>query len=137
MEEKRFEERVGGSFEERPDDKLFTIEKEAKLVPEKRNRKEVKKLRCFANLEGLPGVPDPKPVRNFTLTPLERENPIVKDMKLKKIQAGKIQKKFVDSKTDRAKFKKMKDDNKAEAMTRRRTKFDFDLWDESEDKKMQ
>jgi len=135
LEEERFEERVGGSFAARTDDQLFTIEKTVKSVPEKRNRKEVKKLRCFSNLEGLPGVPDPKPIRNSTLTPLERENPIVKDMKLKKIQAGKIQKKFVDSKTDRAKFKKMKDDNKAEAMTRRRTKFDFDLWDESEDKK--
>jgi len=135
LEEERFEERVGGSFAARTDDQLFTIEKTVKSVPEKRSRKEAKKLRCFSNLEGLPGVPDPKPIRNSTLTPLERENPIVKDMKLKKIQSGKIQKKFVDSKTDRAKFKKMKEDTKAEAMTRRRTNFDFDLWGEAEDKK--
>jgi len=133
LEEERFEERVGGSFAARPDDELFIIEKTAKTVPGKRNRKEAGKLRCFSNLEGLPGVPDPKPIRNSTLTPLERENPIVKDMKLKKIQAGKIQKKYVDSKVDRAKFKKMKKDNKVEAMTRRRTNFDFDLWAESED----
>merc|ERR1712096_533464 len=52
-------------------------------------RKEVKKLRCFANLEGLPGAKDPKPIRNFTLKPEERENPIVKDMKTNKIKSGK------------------------------------------------
>jgi len=136
LDDERFEERVGGSFANRADDQLFTIEKTAKAVPEKRDRKEVKKLRCFANLEGLPGAPDPKPIRNTTLTPLERENPIVKDMKLKKIQSGKIQKKFVDSKVDRAKFLKSKEANKAEALTRRRTKFDFDLWGESEDIKV-
>eukprot|EP00092_Neocalanus_flemingeri_P006855 GFUD01007400.1.p1 GENE.GFUD01007400.1~~GFUD01007400.1.p1 ORF type:complete len:500 (+),score=173.07 GFUD01007400.1:95-1501(+) len=136
LEEKRFEERVGGSFADRPDEKLFTIEKEAKPVPEKRNRKEVKKLRCFANLEGLPGAKDPKPIRNFTLKPEDRENPIVRDMKTKKIKSGKIQKKFVDSKLDRQKFQKMKEANKAEAMTRRRTEFDFDLWGASEDPKL-
>jgi len=136
LEEERFEERVGGSFAARADDQLFTIEKEAKAVPEKRNRKEAKKLRCFANLEGLPGASDPKPLRNFTLKPEERENPIVKDMKLRKIQSGKIQKKFVDGKADRSKFKKMKEDNKAEALTRRRTNFDFDLWDSSAEPKL-
>jgi len=133
LEEERFEERVGGSFAARANDELFTIEKDAKAVPEKRNRKEVKKLRCFSNLEGLPGAADPKPIRNFTLKPEDRENPIVTDMKLKKIQSGKIQKKFVDGKADRQKFKKMKEDTKAEAMTRRRTEFDFDLWGASEE----
>eukprot|EP00092_Neocalanus_flemingeri_P006856 GFUD01007401.1.p1 GENE.GFUD01007401.1~~GFUD01007401.1.p1 ORF type:complete len:484 (-),score=174.97 GFUD01007401.1:60-1511(-) len=136
LEEKRFEERVGGSFADRPDEKLFTIEKEAKIVPEKRNRKEVKKLRCFANLEGLPGAKDPKPIRNFTLKPEDRENPIVRDMKTKKIKSGKIQKKFVDSKLDRQKFLKTKEANKEEALTRRRTEFDFDLWDTTEDPKL-
>eukprot|EP00090_Calanus_glacialis_P044188 TRINITY_DN7861_c1_g1_i1.p1 TRINITY_DN7861_c1_g1~~TRINITY_DN7861_c1_g1_i1.p1 ORF type:complete len:512 (-),score=201.98 TRINITY_DN7861_c1_g1_i1:73-1557(-) len=136
LEEERFEERVGGSFAARSNDELFTIEKDAKAVPEKRNRKEVKKLRCFANLEGLPGAADPKPLRNFTLKPEDRENPIVTDMKLKKIQGGKIQKKFVEGKADRQKFKKMKEDTKAEAMTRRRTEFDFDLWGKSEEPKL-
>jgi len=136
LEEERFEERVGGSFAARTNDELFTIEKDAKAVPEKRNRKEVKKLRCFSNLEGLPGAADPKPIRNFTLKPEDRENPIVTDMKLKKIQSGKIQKKFVDGKADRQKFKKMKEDTKAEAMTRRRTEFDFDLWGSSEEPKL-
>jgi len=136
LEEERFEERVGGSFAARPDDQLFTIEKTAKAVPEKRNRKEPKKLRCFSNLEGLPGAPDPKPIRNFTLTPESRENPIVKDMKMKKISAGKIQKKFVDSKADRNKFKQKKEENKAEDLTRRRTNFDFDLWGDSEEPKL-
>ena len=37
LEEARFEERVGGSFSARPDDKLFTIQKEAAPVKAKRN----------------------------------------------------------------------------------------------------
>ena len=51
LEEERFEERVGGSFAARSNDVLFTIEKDAKAVPEKRNRKEVKKLLCLENNE--------------------------------------------------------------------------------------
>jgi len=138
LDEQRFEERVGGSFSDRPDEKLFSIETEANGEKEaKKNRKEIKPLRCFANLEGLPGAKDPKPVRNHTLTPEERENPIVKAMKQQKIKSGKVQKKFKDKRADRAAHLKMKEAGKEEAATRRRTKFDFDLWDaESEVKGM-
>jgi len=133
LEEQRFEERVGGSFAERPDDELFAIEKDAPSVSKTLKRKEPKKLRCFANLEGLPGVPDPVPVRNITLKPEERENPIVKDMKLRKIKSGRIQKKHLDSKRDRENYVKSKEENKKDASTRRRTTFDFDLWGTSEE----
>ena len=81
LEEERFEDRVGGSFAARSDNQLFTVEKESKSVHEKRNKKEVIKFRCFANLKGLPGASDPKPIRNLTLKLEERENPM--DMKLK------------------------------------------------------
>ena len=50
-------------------------------------------FRCFANLEGLPGVPDPKPLRNCTKLPEDRENPIVRAMKEKKVASGKLGKK--------------------------------------------
>merc|ERR1712029_468625 len=91
-----------------------------------------KKLKCFAILDGLPGAPDPVPVRNFTLTPEQRENPIVKDMKLKKIKGGKIQKKHLDRVKDRKSYLEKKEAMKEEAKTRRRTKFDFDLWGNEE-----
>jgi len=130
LEERRFEERVGGSFSERPDEKLFSIETEAEIVKPTKNRKEIKPLRCFANLEGLPGAKDPMPIRNYTKTPEERENPIVKQMKLQKVKSGKIQKKHVDGKKDRAAHLKKKEAGKEEAVTRRRTKFDFDMWGE-------
>lgn len=130
LDEQRFEERVGGSFADRPDEKLFSIETEAKEeIETKKNRKEIKPLRCFANLKGLPGAKDPKPLRNYTLPPEERENPIVKAMKLQKIKSGKVQKKFKDKKADREAHLKLKEAGKAEAATRRRTEFDFDLWD--------
>jgi len=133
LEEKRFEERVGGSFSERPDEELFSIEKESTTEPVKHDRKKEMKLKCLANLEGLPGAPDPMPIRNHTLKPEERENPIVKDMKLKKIRSGKIQKKYLESKANRDHAMQLKESKKDESMTRRRTKFDFDLWGSSED----
>lgn len=132
LEEVRFEERVGGSFADRPDEKLFVIEKEAKTEEPKRNRKQPKKLRCFANLEGLPGVPDPRPFRNKTLTSEERENPIVKKMKLDKIKAGKIGKKTLEKLEARKKYLEKKEAGRKERSTRRRTEFDFDIWETEE-----
>ena len=53
LDEKRFEERVGGSFEDRPDEALFVVDTSAKNEKVKNKRKEPKPLRCFANLEGI------------------------------------------------------------------------------------
>jgi len=133
LEEVRHEERVGGSFADRPDEKLFVIEKEVKVEESRKPRKEPKKLRCFANLEGLPGVPDPKPLRNKTLLPEERENPLVKKLKEDKIKAGIIGQKTLEKVKNRKRHLEIKDAGKTVRNSRRRTVFDFDLWD-AEDK---
>jgi len=129
LDEKRFEERVGGSFEERSDKDLFSIDTEVVEPPLKVAKKD-KPLRCFANLEGLPGAKDPISHRNRSLRPEERENPIVKSMKQDNIKKGKILKKHLDSKKDRSVARENMEKKAEEAKTRRRTKFDFDLWDE-------
>jgi len=136
LEEARFEERVGGSFADRADDKLFRIE-ETPGVEEKRDRKKPRKLRCFANLEGLPGVPDPKPLRNRTRLPEDRENPIVKAMKEKKVKTGKLGKKDAERIASRKRQLEEKEAGKEERKTRRRTNFDFDIWAEDDDNKGQ
>ena len=131
---------------------MFRIE-EAPGVEEKRDRKKPRKLRfpprqmyldsktpsfrCFANLEGLPGVPDPKPLRNRTKLPEERENPIVKAMKEKKVKAGNVGKKNAERIASRKRHLEEKEANKEEKKTRRRTNFDFDIWaDEEDDSKL-
>lgn len=130
LEEKRFEERVGGSVKEKPDEALFTLDTnvEAQLSETNRKRREDKPLKCFSLLNGLPGAANPVPLRNHTLTPEQRENPIVKDMKLRKIKEGKIQKKHLDRVNNRKKHLEKREASKAETKTRRRTTFDFDLW---------
>jgi len=137
LEEKRFEERVGGSVTDKADEALFTVDTnvEAELSETKRKRREDKPLKCFALLNGLPGAANPVPLRNHTLTPEQRENPIVKDVRLRKIKEGKIQKKHVDRVKDRRKHLEKKEATKAEAKTRRRTTFDFDLWEDEDGKK--
>jgi len=136
LEEARFEERVGGSFADRANDQIFRIE-EAPGLEEKRDRKKPRKLRCFANLEGLPGVPDPKPLRNRTRLPEDRENPIVKAMKEKKVKEGKLGKKDAERIASRKRQLEEKEANKEERKTRRRTNFDFDIWADEDDSKGQ
>jgi len=137
LEEKRFEERVGGSVTDKPDEALFTLDTnvDTELSETKRKRREDKPLKCFALLNGLPGAANPVPVRNHTLTPEQRENPIVKDKRLRNIKEGKIQKKHLDRVKDRKTHLEKKEATKAEAKTRRRTTFDFDLWDDEGSKK--
>ena len=137
LEEKRFEERVGGSVTEKTDEALFTVDTnvEAELSETKRKRREDKPLKCFALLNGLPGAANPVPLRNHTLTPEQRENPIVKDVRLRKIKEGKIQKKHLGRVKDRKEYLEKKEATKAEAKTRRRTTFDFDLWEDEDGKK--
>jgi len=129
LEEKRFEERTGGSMEDKPDEALFTLDTNVEVQVSSRNkRRESKPLKCFALLEGLPGAPDPVPVRNKTRKPEERENPIVTKMRNRKIKEGKIQKKYLERTRDRQRQLAKKEMSQKEAKTRRRTKFDFDLW---------
>ena len=140
------------------DDDSFRIE-EAPGLEEKRDRKKPRKLRCvsqfllfplivtafdlsyifrcFANLEGLPGVPDPKPLRNRTRLPEDRENPIVKAMKEKKVKEGKLGKKDAERIASRKRQLEEKEANKEERKTRRRTNFDFDIWADEDNSKGQ
>ena len=76
------------------------------------------------------GAPDPVPVRNKTLKPEQRENPIVTKMKTRKIKEGKIQKKHVERTRDRQRQLARNEKSREEGKTRRRIKFDFDLWAE-------
>ena len=86
-------------------------------------------LKCHALLEGLPGVPDPKPLRNRTRTQDERMNPVVKKKMALLKEAGKVPAKDVDRARNRAAHQEKLKATAKERMTRRRTKFDFDLWD--------
>ena len=51
-------------------------------------------------------------------------------MKTKKIKEGKIQKKHVERTRDRQRQLARNEKSREETKTRRRTKFDFDLWAE-------
>ena len=51
-------------------------------------------------------------------------------MKTRKIKEGKIQKKHVERTRDRQRQLARNEKSREEAKTRRRTKFDFDLWAE-------
>merc|ERR1711862_465752 len=80
LEDKRLEERLGGAFVDRPDEQLFTIDKDAQEFDEKPRKKwkknrENKPLKCFQHLEIKSGVADPKKGRNTRKTPEERRNP--------------------------------------------------------------
>lgn len=130
LDEKRFEERVGGSFEERPDSELFVLDTSTKKEQKRNKRKEPKPLKCFSNLLGLPGAKDPVKKRNRTKLPEERMNPIVKDMMEKAAKAGKVKQKVLKAEKVRREAANKKKSEALEKTTRRRTKFDFDLWDE-------
>ena len=137
LEERRFDERTGGSLAEQPDSALFTVDSGggAGDQPAGRNRKAVRPLRCFANLAGLPGAKDPVGLRNTTKTPEQRENPIVTAQRERKIKAGRISKKHQARVQDRQTALDKKEATKVERLTRRRTVFDRDLWAEQEEDK--
>jgi len=132
LEEQRFEERIGGSFTEKKDQEIFMLDTGGEDRKEKKKRKkEIKPLKCHSLLQGLPGVPDPKPMRRRTRTLDQRMNPVVKQRIEGMISAGIIPRKMVESKKDREMYLQMKKRTAAERQTRRRTKFDFDLWDQT------
>jgi len=103
LEEERFEERVGGKFSDRPDSKLFIIEEKPGREG-RRDRKVPRKLRSLANLEGLPGVADPKPLRNSTRLPEDRENP-----KTRKQKRDKRERMFVELREKREKETRLRE----------------------------
>lgn len=130
LDEKLFEERIGGSFLQKKDSEIFMLDTGGKDAKEKKRRKrELKPLRCHSLLDGLPGVPDPKPNRTRTRLPEDRINPVVKKKLKTLVEAGIIPKKMRGALANRAEYIRQRKETEAERKTRRRTKFDFDLWD--------
>lgn len=133
LEEKRFEERIGGCIADRPDSELFVLDT---TIPspgiKKKNRKEIKPLRCFANLSGLPGAADPVGQRDRVRTAEERMNPIVKAKLASLAKAGIVGQKARQAQRNRDMHHQRRKETELERTTRRRTKFDFDLWGSEE-----
>eukprot|EP00088_Acartia_fossae_P021927 TRINITY_DN23269_c0_g1_i2.p1 TRINITY_DN23269_c0_g1~~TRINITY_DN23269_c0_g1_i2.p1 ORF type:complete len:505 (+),score=163.88 TRINITY_DN23269_c0_g1_i2:52-1515(+) len=134
LEEQRFEERVGGSFSERDSKDLFMLDTSGTLQDEtaSNKKKEPKTFKCFSLLEGLPGAPDPAPQRDRVRSSEERMNPIVKKKKEHLQNTGFISKKERLAKTNRENHQEKKLAGEVDRKTRRRMKFDFDLWGEEE-----
>lgn len=88
-----------------------------------------KPLKCFQNLEVTGGVKDPKKGRNRRRTPEERMNPTLKASEAARLSMGRLKAKEITAKKHRAAQKEAKAAMAPERKTRRRTKFDFDLWD--------
>merc|ERR1712083_9792 len=133
LEDKRLEERLGGAFVERADDDLFTIDKDAEKsdeVPKRKWRKnrQDKPLKCFQHLEIKGGVADPKKGRNRRKTPEERRNPQLVEKEKTLNQNGIVKAKTKLQKKHRELENLKKAASEIERTTRRRTKFDFDLW---------
>ncbi|GFW29996.1 ribosome biogenesis protein NOP53 [Trichonephila clavipes] len=81
LEEKRFEERIGGPVSEKTDEQLYFIEKEAGTKAEAKLK--TKKLRCFQNIGSYTKVPPPikpsgvpysKKIKIYSTKVAEREN---------------------------------------------------------------
>lgn len=144
LEDQRLEERLGGAFDKRSDSDLFVVDNSSK-TPEcgidttvnlskkearKKNARE-KTLKCFSNLdvEKNSGIQDPKKGRDSRKTPEERKNPVLKRKEEELAKAGIIREKMVTAMKQREKQKDRKKATQLSRTTRRRTKFDFDLWD--------
>ncbi|GFS96741.1 ribosome biogenesis protein NOP53 [Nephila pilipes] len=81
LEEKRFEERIGGAISEKTDDQLYFIQKDAKT--DVRRKSDLKTLKCFQNIGAFTKVPPPikitaepysKKIKDRLAKVAEREN---------------------------------------------------------------
>ncbi|QQP54997.1 Ribosome biogenesis protein NOP53, partial [Caligus rogercresseyi] len=126
LEDRRLEERLGGSFDARKDVELFVVDtvapKEESKTKDKNNKE--KPLKCFSSLENHSAIQDPVRVRNHVKTPAERENPIIKHLRKKDKLKDKIAKVHRDSHAIKKSAQKAK--------PIRRSEFDFDLWESGE-----
>ena len=145
LEDKRLEERLGGgAFAEKADDELFVIDADAKDEAEeqpvvssrkaRRLARASKPLKCYQHLEITSGVADPIKARNRRKTPEERKNPTVVQKEKDLIAKGIVKAKTKLQKKHRELEKIKKASQVLERTTRRRTKFDFDIWDDDNDK---
>nr|ACO15693.1 CG1785 [Caligus clemensi] len=120
LEDRRLEERLGGSFDAREDVDLFIVD-HAVPKDEPSNEEKSKPLKCFSSLENHSAIPDPVRVRNRVRTPGERENPLMKHLR----KTDKLKDKVAEIHRKSHQIKK-----NAKPQATRRTKFDFDLWGE-------
>merc|ERR1719322_294167 len=102
------------------------------LVNEKQKKKKAKEksLKCFSNLdiESNSGVQDPKKGRDSRKTPEQRKNPTLKKKEEELAKNGIIKEKMAKAIIQRKKQAELKEASKLNRATRRRTNFDFDLW---------
>merc|ERR1712168_21922 len=141
LDDQRLEERLGGAFVDRPDEDLFTIDKDVTENVEQprkkwRKNRENKPLKCFQHLEIKGGVSDPKKGRNRRKTPGERRNPQIVEKEKTAIQNGVVKEKTKLQKKHRELEKLKKASTELERTTRRRTEFDFDLWNDMDSDKI-
>jgi nucleolar protein 53 len=128
LENDRFEERMGGSFAKRETKDLFIMDEQGTdnhQVPEKKE----KKFKCWMNLEGLPGAPALRSKKHRTGPVKDKTNKITK--------AKREKKQFEEAKAEiasRAKVLEEKARIDESIHESKRTKFDFDLWDQEEKK---
>lgn len=147
LEDQRLEERLGGAFDKRSDSDIFVVDNTrtkptecdidtsinlSKREARKKKARE-KTFKCFSSLdiEMNSGVQDPKKGRDSRKTPEERKNPTLKKKEDEMAQAGIIRPKMAKAIKQRQQQKDKKSSALFVRSTRRRTKFDFDLWDKN------
>nr|SVE75168.1 EOG090X07H9 [Daphnia dolichocephala] len=141
LESKRFDERLGAPFEERPSDSLFVVDtiaendKPVKKEPTKKRKvKEIGPLRCYAILTPNSAVTDPLKKRNRVRLPEERGDPLLRKIMEEKRANGKIPTRFLQSmKHHQENVEALAKKKKPERL---RTTFDFDLWGDAGDSLM-
>lgn len=144
LDDQRLEERLGGAFDKRSDSDIFVVdtakdeatecsESTSINISKREARKKTareKSLKCFSNLDvnSNSGVQDPKKGRDSRKTPEQRKNPTIKKKEEELAKAGMIREKMKKAILQRKKQKEQKDATMLNRRTRRRTNFDFDLW---------
>jgi len=132
LDNERFEERMGGSFAKRETKDLFVLDQEGTDKHQQPEKKE-KKFKCWQHLELLPGAADPlaKSRRTSTGPVKDKTNKFAKEKKEKK--QTEEAKSYLSSRAKSLKKKALEEES-IDNDRNKRTKFDFDLWDQ-EDKK--
>jgi len=134
LEDQRLEQRLGGSFDQRQDDELFVVDKGVKEsgkalaqpISRRAARKKAAKEKPFKCFQSL--LPDVEVAPH--VTPGTRRNPVLvaKEKKLK--EKGVVKAKERIAKKHKAQAAVTVAANNKAQETRRRTDFDFDLWNE-------
>lgn len=132
LEEKRFEDRLGGPIEERPDDSLFSVDKTpAAARPSMTSRalarreQRTRKLTCFRNLEPSSKVPPP-------IVPCHVKDPeLRKPEYVRKKQQLRCAKRYQQTLVDR---KRSADRKAKEAINTFKLPDFYDVWEKEEKK---